>query len=387
VDFIAGLGREAGMSFNINLGIFVPKPHTPFERAPQIGMDQARRQLDYIRSRLKALGHRVSAQDPLSSLIEGILSRGDERAGLLVKSAFDQGCRLDAWTDYCQKEIWTALLEENKALEEEFRGERPAGKPLPWDFIRPGFSKSYLENQTACAAHKEFTSPCIEDCTHPCGICSKNQNIVQNNIQCDKLHYDDRPEQAPERAGPCRDPSLRRLVFSFTKEGRAVFLSHLGVAEVFSMALLRSGIPVLYTGGFNPLPRLEICAPLSTGIRARGEIAAVDTAAPVEAERFIRDMNKSLPDGFQIREADTYLIPGGEKKHSLASRLWGFSYAGTGDAVDYVKAGDEKKYRASRIGTGSLFDLLRLSVLARDPQNPDQGISFFRAFRLLYPLL
>jgi radical SAM superfamily enzyme YgiQ (UPF0313 family) len=387
VDFIATLGRDAGMRFTINLGIFVPKPHTPFERAAQIGMAEARRKLEYIRSRLKPLGHKVSVQDPLSSLIEGLLSRGDERVGALVKKAFDQGCRLDAWTEYCRKDLWTELLEKNRALEEEIRGEKPGEKPLPWGFIHSGLSESYLTEQNTCANNKEFTLPCMEKCTHPCGICGANRKIIKNSIQHENLHYIREKTPIPNQNAPGRNPALRRIVFSFAKTGGAVFLSHLGVVEVFSMALLRSGLPVLYTGGFNPLPRLEICAPLSIGIRADGEIAAVDTDGQVEKDFFIREMNKNLPGGIRIHEAETYLIPGGEKKHSLASRLWGFSYAGTGGAVDYVTAVDEKKYRASRIepGKSSVFGLRRLSVLARNPENPEQGQSFFKAYRLLYP--
>jgi radical SAM superfamily enzyme YgiQ (UPF0313 family) len=384
VDFIASLGRESGMHFNITLGVFVPKPHTPFERAPQIKADEARQKLEYIRSRLKPLGHRVSVQDTLGPVLEGLLSRGDERAGALIKTAFDRGCRLDAWAEYCRKDLWAEVLEPHKALVEEILGGKPEGDPLPWRFIDPGFSESCLKAENTQSQNREFTSPCIDNCTHPCGICHSNRKIVKNSIQYDNLHYENKPEKDLEQPRS-RDPSLRRVIFSFSKEGRAVFLSHLGVVEVFSMALLRAGIPVLYSGGFNPLPRLEICAPLSTGIQAQGEIAAIDTEDLPEAALFIRRMNESLPEGFRIREADTYLIPGGEKKHSLSSWLWGFTYSGPGGATDIVKAGDEKTYRASRQENGSIFGLRRLSVLARNPENTDQGQPFFASFRSLYP--
>jgi radical SAM superfamily enzyme YgiQ (UPF0313 family) len=386
VAFIAGLGREAGMHFNINLGIFVPKPHTPFERAPQISMGEARRKLEYIRSRLKPLGHRVSVPDPLGSVLEGLLSRGDERAGLLVKKAFDRGCRLDAWMEYCRKDIWTELLAEDTLAEEILHG-KPGEEPPPWHCIRSGVSEAYMKNQGIAAKNKEFTLPCIENCTHPCGVCREDCKIVENSIQPDNSLDEKNEEKTPDRTIARSDSPLRRIVFSFVKEGGAVFLSHLGVAEVFSMALLRAGIPVLYSGGFNPLPRLEICAPLSIGIRADGEIAAIDTGGGLEGGFFVEAMNKNLPGGIRIREADTYLIPAGEKKHSLSSRLWGFAYSGARGAVDYVKAGDEKAYRAARLeqGGGSLFGLRRLSVLAADLENPDQGQPFFRAYRLLYP--
>jgi radical SAM superfamily enzyme YgiQ (UPF0313 family) len=380
-DFISGIGRETGMHFNINVGIFVPKPHTPFQRVSQINMAEARRKLDFIRSRLKPLGHKVSLQDPLTSLVEGLLSRGDERMGRLVKEAFDRGCRLDAWTDYFKKEIWEEILEAHKTLEEEILGEKTVNEPLAWNIIHSGVSPGALSGESTRADSEEFTSPCIEKCTHPCGICKGDSGIVKNNIHYDNLVHAIGTADSLDQAR--RDPSLWRIVFSFTKEDRAVFLSHLGMVEVFSMALVRSGIPVLYSGGFNPLPKLEICAPLSMGIYAGGEIAAVDTPDYAAGDLFIRAMETNLPQGIRIQEAYTYYIPGGEKKYSLSSRLWGFAYAGEQGAPEYVKAGDEKKYRASR--GGSVFGLRRLSVLALDPENPELGQSYFKAFRLLYP--
>jgi hypothetical protein len=220
-----------------------------------------------------------------------------------------------------------------------------------------------------------------------CGICKNDKKIVKNSIHDDNLLEAGKTEKFPAPDQPCRDPSLWRVIFSFTKEGRAVFLSHLGMIEVFSMALLRSKIPVLYTGGFNPLPKLEICAPLSMGIYSGGEIAAIDIMAAYDTGLFIEVMNINLPEGVRIQAARNFFIPGGGKKYSLASRLWGFTYAGKQGDVDYVKARDEKKYRMLRIepGQGSFFGLRRLSVLAVDPENPDQGQSFFTAFRFLYP--
>jgi radical SAM superfamily enzyme YgiQ (UPF0313 family) len=406
-EFVAGLGREAGMNFHINVGIFVPKPHTPFEQVPQIRAEEARRKLNYIRSRLKPLGHKVSVPDPLISTIEGILSRGDERAGPLIQAAFQRGCRLDAWAEFCRKDLWEAELAARKDLVEEIQGGK---NPLPpWRFIDPGMRPSYLAAELTRSKNEEITSPCINKCTYPCGICQNGRAVVKNNIQSGNLlrvnlpvedpsiPESGEPEKPPPRdtapalrffpAGADRDPAVWRLIFSFAKEGRAVFLSHLSVMEVFSMALIRADIPVLFSGGFNPLPKLEICAPLSIGISAAGEIAAIDTQNPLAGALFVRLMNENLPAGIRVREAAVYEIPGGAKKHSLASRLWGFAYAGSGGGLDYVPAGDEKKYRARRAEApgGSVFGLRRLSVLARTAGTPDPGQSFFSAYRDLYP--
>ncbi|MDR0456639.1 MAG: radical SAM protein, partial [Treponema sp.] len=144
VNFITTVARKTSMHFNINVGIFVPKPHTPYQWARQIDRESAAAKLDFIRSRLKPLGHKVSISDPLVSMLEGILSRGDERAGDLVEHAFRAGSRLDAWQEFIAKDAWQDILEKNAALTGEFLAAKNVDAPLPWRHIISGVSPAYL---------------------------------------------------------------------------------------------------------------------------------------------------------------------------------------------------------------------------------------------------
>ena len=104
-SFVEKIARQTRMNFNINIGTFVPKPHTPFQYAMQLDRQAAERKLNFLRGRLKIQGHKVGIQNPLISVIEGIASRGDERAGDLFEEAFLLGCRLDSWTEYLKRDI------------------------------------------------------------------------------------------------------------------------------------------------------------------------------------------------------------------------------------------------------------------------------------------
>ncbi|MDR0495616.1 MAG: radical SAM protein, partial [Treponema sp.] len=106
VNFVSNVAKKTAMHFNVNVGIFVPKPHTPYQWARQIDGESAAAKLDFIRSRLKPQGHKVSVSDPLISTLEGILSRGDERAGIMAEQAFNAGSRLDAWQEFIDKDAW-----------------------------------------------------------------------------------------------------------------------------------------------------------------------------------------------------------------------------------------------------------------------------------------
>jgi radical SAM-linked protein len=380
IDFIVEVSRKTRMFFNINVGIFIPKPHTPYQWAAQIEPEQAAAKLDFIRKQLKPLGHKVSVSDPLISTIEGFVSRGDERAGLLIEEAYRKGSRLDAWTEYRKSEVWQEIVNANKALIAGFLDAKNPNAVLPWQDIHSGVSHAYLLKEFKKSQGGELSPPCKENCVEPCGICGA-QGAVTRNIPPGEIIPAERQIQ---QTGP--DPSVWRIVFSFSKQGSAVFQSHLGLLEIFSMALTRSCLPAMYTQGFNPLVKLEIASPLALGISAGAEIAALDFKEELDTNDFISRLNRNLPDGLRVCQAENYFIPSGKKKHSLASLLWGFCYAGkTGDT--YIEASLDKSFRSSNEGTA--FGLHRKSVLAKNAAAENSGgheewASYFDVFRQLY---
>jgi radical SAM-linked protein len=209
--------------------------------------------------------------------------------------------------------------------------------------------------------------------------------------------------ESSSRTGP--DPAVWRLLFSFTKEGSAVFHGHLSLIEIFSMALTRAGVDVLYTQGFNPLAKMEIVAPLSVGISAGAEIAAVDFGYALDAGEFTEKMNAALVEGIRVNRAECFHIPSGAKKHSLSSLLWGFGYGAVsseqgavsseegwrercGGETVYVPAKEEKALRERLLGTGeTVFSLRRVCVLAKNIVNGNSEQpweSYFDVYRRLY---
>jgi radical SAM-linked protein len=183
-----------------------------------------------------------------------------------------------------------------------------------------------------------------------------------------------------------RDPETYRILFSFAKKGRAVLLPHLAVIEVFSHALLRSGIPLRFSGGFNPLPRIDFAAPLAMGIFAEAEIATLDTTCAFGGEEFIARINPALPEGFTVVRAVELIIPPGAKKYSTASLLWGATYEAD-QKTFRVTAGEEKEFRQAllrRTSRQSVFGLTRQAVFAHYPAVPEKPESYFSVYAALY---
>ncbi len=379
VNFVLDVARRTGLHFNVNVGTFIPKPHTPFQKAAQLDEENAQRKFDYIKSKLKPLGHKVGIQDPFVSTLEGIISRGDEQMGVVIEEAFQKGCCLDAWTEFFNKDIWRSLIENHKTLIMETLGKKGEDMPLPWENIGTGMSKTYLNEELSRSNNQEFTSICMEKCIHPCGICNNKQNIVKNIIQYNTISN---PVQS-QTLMP--DQPTWRIIFAFSKEQEAVFYSHLSLIEILAMSFLRADIPVEYSRGFNPLPKLEIAAPLSIGITGTREIGGIETRISYNPLDFIHKMNKKLPKGLKIRDAIAVFIPVGEKKHSLSSLLWGYEYKNNG-SIDTIPASEEKTYRYERTKGESIYGLERVSVLARSTGTTETGISFFEVYKKLYSI-
>ncbi|MDR1836805.1 MAG: TIGR03936 family radical SAM-associated protein [Treponema sp.] len=406
VSFIADVAGRSRMRFNINVGVFIPKPHTPYQWSSQLDSKTAEEKLAFIRSRLKSMGHKVSVSDTLVSMIEGFLSRGDEKAGLLCEEAWRRGSRLDAWSEYIDKDIWRAIFEENADyLNLIITGEK---RPLPWEGIESGVNADFILKEFEKSEKAERTASCFDKCGL-CGVCDKEIKITEtqkdeknthsnaflteadaknNDTNANTKNYvNHKTVRVNENHSVNRtDPDVYKVLFAFSKKESAVFHGHLSLIEIFSMSFRRAGIPVLYSLGFNPLAKIEIACPLTTGISASYELASADFAMPVKTDNFVENLNRSLPSGFRIEGAECFYIKSGMKKHSLASLLWGFRYEGR-DEPDYVKASEEKTYRQKCLENGSsIFSLKRKEVLARNVRDKDtEWSSYFDTYRYLYP--
>jgi len=389
VDFVIDVARRTRMHFNINVGIFIPKPHTPYQWASQLESDTAQKKLIFIRSKLKPMGHKVSISDPLISRIEGLLSRGGEKSGYLCEQAWQCGSRLDAWDEFINKDKWMEILEHNSDyVNEIFSGKTSC---LPWSQISSQVTDDYLQNEHEKSKRCERTPSCRDRCCF-CGVCKGDVKLshIKKDINTEGTDLtsfvNHKYQEVNEKSEKKTDPAIYRVLFSFTKKGSAVFHGHLSLIEIFSMSFRRAGIPVKYTEGFNPLAKLEFASPLSTGVSAENEIAIADFNEMIDTDLFITNLNTNLPEGIIINRAEIFLINSGEKKHSLTSLLWGFAYMGV-NGIDFVNSEKHKVYKTSRLENDckTVFDLTRHEVLARNIiDDTNEWASYFDVYHYLY---
>lgn len=88
---------------------------------------------------------------------------------------------------------------------------------------------------------------------------------------------------------------MPRLLFS--KEGNAVWISHLDLMRLFQRAFKRAGLKLTHTQGFNQRPSVSIALPLSVGIESQCELLDFDLEEEVGIDEILSRLNQSLVDG------------------------------------------------------------------------------------------
>lgn len=343
VDFLLEIQEKTGIQCSVNVGTFIPKPHTSYERCRQLTREESREKMEFIRSSLPRGKFKVSTHNPFVSFIEGLVTRGDERVGDLLLEAYMRGCRLDAWEDHMKTDVWEDLIQNaGWDVEHEITRARADDEKLPWSDISLGPSPAFYRNEYQKSVDEKLTDKCSQHCEHPCGVCNTSNNVsVHTDVNFDcippELLKNDR---AVVYTGENNIPILYRCIFMFRKHDGGEFMPHLSTQEILHKAFMRSGLPIMYTDGFNPQPRLELASSLSLGIESDCEIAScILRWGNVTKEQFINRMNASLPDIIDIRDCIIYPITRKRKRVSLASVLYGSEYIYTfKDGAESAKA-------------------------------------------------
>ena len=326
VDFLLDLQAKTRIQFNVNVGTFIPKPHTAYQWVRQISPEESDRKLSYIRDHLPKGRFHVGTHAISTSYIEGLISRGDKRAGKVILSAYEKGARLDAWENHLRDNMkfWNEAFDEaGYDVRGEILRERSKDERLPWDDVSLGPSKSFYKNEWERNCEEKLTPKCSTNCDHKCGVCNDKTCV---NVDNRKGEISDIKAADGIRRAKDNIPVMYRAVFQFTKSRGAEFIPHLTLIEIFNRAILKSSLPFIYTVGFNPLPRLEFATTLSLGIQSDVEIASTVLFDPVSEKEFMEKMNANLIDSVRIKKCFVFPVTNQRRRESLSSALWGNVY-------------------------------------------------------------
>ena len=280
---------------NVSVATFIPKPHTPFQWAPQLPLAESRERIRWIQERLKPAGIEVKWQNPEMSLLEGVWARGDRRLGRVLQAAHRRGCRFDGWGDKIKFAAWMEAFAEEK-VDPDFYLTRPreVHEPLPWDHIDILVGKAFLISEWEKALAAGLTTDCRFGGCNACGVC--DFKAIAPRVHTQMARLDEETIAAPDG----RPAAHRKLQLSYGKLGPARFFGHLEMVNIFLRALRRAEIPVKFSEGFHPKPKVAFENPLPTGIESEDERMVVTVAGEVTPFELLQRLNAELPEGLSV---------------------------------------------------------------------------------------
>ena len=99
------------------------------------------------------------------------------------------------------------------------------------------------------------------------------------------------------------DPPVQRIRLRYAKRGKLRFTSHRDVARAFERALRAAGVPMAYSQGFNPHPRISWVGAAPTGAASEAEYAEIQLVRRLDPELVRRELDAALPDGLEVLAA------------------------------------------------------------------------------------
>jgi len=156
----------------LNLALFSPKPHTPFQwigqKSPQYFIEKK----DKICSRLRNRVYEIRWHDPYSTSIESALGRGGRNIGKVILNAWNAGAKFDSWSEHFDAQRWmTAFSSEGLDLNGFAERDISTEEILPWDHINIGINKDFLENELIKSKKGQLSRDCRESECVSCDIC------------------------------------------------------------------------------------------------------------------------------------------------------------------------------------------------------------------------
>ena len=303
--------KRKRLSVTLTISNFTPKPHTPFQWH-SVSTSEFKRKQQLLRDVFYQMrGVKANFTDVRISAMEDFVGRGDRRLAPVVRRAWELGAGMDAWWESLDRAFsaWTQAIEA-VGLSWKYRQVEQGewniidtpnnaailDQPLPWDHLDTGIDKNWLKTDLQKALEAATVPDCaFEGCSH-CGICGVDfgHNIVV------------KPPEIPQFAGDFIPESKRvqRIRIWFGKTGDMALVGHLDLMKLFDRVVRRVSLPISFTGGYNPKPRISAANALPLGATSSGEIMDFDLTDYIDETEFKEKLAAALPETLPIYQAE-----------------------------------------------------------------------------------
>lgn len=341
---------------NVSVATFIPKPHTPFQWAPQISLAESREKIAWLRAKLKIPGIHFKWQNPEVSMVEGLFARGDRRLSGLLVDAYKKGCKFDGWGDRFQYGLWKKAFADQALDTDSYTTcARDVTDRLPWDHIDTGVTKEFVKLEWEKAKRGEHTPDCRRGDCNTCGVCDF-KTIEPKVFEVGKEEpCQDIVNEFLYNKGGATDKKAAfytRIRVCYSKQGQSKYFGHLEFVNIFLRALRRAGISVRFTEGFHPMPKVSFDDALPIGMESLNESLSLEVCGSVKPDAVTTALNNHLPEGLSVKDCQISSSKPDIKQQKSASYLVELKegYFDKQKLSDFIKSFDFVQTRVNRKG-------------------------------------
>ncbi len=298
-----GKKYSSHIQVNVSINAFVPKSHTPFQWEGQI-KPSAQAEIQHTLKRELRGGHlKMKWQDARLSALEGVFSRGDRRLLPALVAARHRGLRFEDWREQFDPEGWRGAFQDAGIQPELYLRQRMENEVLPWDHLDSGVKREFLVRERARAQKEAFTPDCQtlfqegRGCKGFCGVCGGEI----------KPRIGKPPEVSQEviedfKRSPLQPEIFFRYRIRYRRFGPARFYGHLETNRALVRTMRRARVPVRYSQGFHPLPKMVFGPAPPVGVESEAEYIEIELLSHWSVERVGEALRKVMPPGLEVQE-------------------------------------------------------------------------------------
>ncbi|WP_243546711.1 TIGR03960 family B12-binding radical SAM protein [Pseudodesulfovibrio tunisiensis] len=342
------LGRNLGvkrLQITAAVSPFVPKSHTPFQWEAQIDLEEIQRRIGHLRDIFRQEKQiRLKYHEAEMSFLEGIFSRGDRRLAEVVERAYKADALFSSWKDHLQLEPYMEAMRECGLDWREFLGARDQERGLPWSHLHSGLSETFLRKERERALSEKITQDCRYHACRNCGVCNfdAHESSLENQAQSKAIHprivFTERDQEGEQPPYNVEKPDLTikggHYRLWFTKLGPAAYLSQLELQSVFERTFRRARLPLSFSAGFHPMPRISFGMALPVGVESRAEWLNIFLREDMEPVAVAKLLKGLLPEGIDMLKADRLSM--GKKQPQQVEEVFRISFADDNCVDQYI---------------------------------------------------
>lgn len=338
IENLVKIGRRhlRGAQISVSMGILIPKSFTGLQWAGFMDRETALSHIQFVRKRFfKHPNVKIQWADWDTARLEAFYSRGDRSLSQMIYEAYRRGMIFESDGNRIRPKDWEQIWKDFHYDENWIYETRKKESVFPWDFMHVGVTKSYLWNEY----QKGFNPERFEtakpvpnckwgDCQH-CGIPGNGKEVRLADPPKRYKAESRTPEEIKALVAARRPVYNQKFAYklTFQKTGLSRFLPHQNMLSAFVRTFGKAGIPLRYSEGFSPKPRIVNMGALPLGLETVCEILGVETLVPLDISpqnqpKLLNELNEPFPMGMRILKIEP--LPYKLSSHFPSSMTYSF---------------------------------------------------------------